>query len=120
MIRAVGSWRGCGQVLWASRLTCHLVYFRLITRGADRRRRTGFSRARSRLRNVRHSAGDEGSSVEGSRGKSALLGDRLTHDPQGRGEADPVRVVSGVLGGFGHQRPDGVVAAQMTPNLLEY
>ncbi len=74
------------------------------------------------MRKVRHSdgvavaersAGDRG-------GKSALLGDRLTRDPQGGGEADPVRVVPGVLGGLGHQGSDGVVAAQVAPDLLEH
>ena len=52
-------------------------------------------------------------------GERALLGDRLTHDPQGCGEADPVRVVPGVLGGLRHQRSDRVVAAQVSPDLLE-
>ena len=34
-------------------------------------------------------------------------------------EADAVRVVAGVDGGVGHQGADGVVAAQMSPDLLQ-
>ena len=34
-----GRWAGCGQSAWAARLTCHLVYLRLTTRGNDRARR---------------------------------------------------------------------------------
>ena len=35
-------------------------------------------------------------------------------------EADPVRVVAAVRGGVGHQGADGVVAAQVSPDLLQH
>jgi len=95
------------------------VYLRFTTRGAERCRRLGFSRARSRARNVRHIDGRSlGSWV--LRGESTLLGDRLAHDPQGGGEADPVGVVPCMLSGVSHQRPDRVVATQMAPDLLQH
>lgn len=43
MDAAVG-WEGWGQSAWWPRLTCHLTYLRLTTRGFDRRRRAGLSR----------------------------------------------------------------------------
>ena len=39
-----GGWVGRGHCWWRERLTCHLRYLRLITRGLERRRRTGLSR----------------------------------------------------------------------------
>jgi hypothetical protein len=40
-------------------------------------------------------------------------------DPQCGDEADPVRIVPGVGGGLGHQGADRVVAAQVSPDLLQ-
>jgi hypothetical protein len=38
---------GWGQSRWQARLTCHLTYLRLISRGFERRRRVGLSRRHS-------------------------------------------------------------------------
>lgn len=56
--------------------------------------------------------------VGSSGGKIALVGDGLAGDPDCCDEADSVRVVAALLGGVGHQGPDGVVAAQVPPYLL--
>ena len=40
---------GCGQLLCRARLTCHLTYLRLISRGLERCRRAGLSRRQSRV-----------------------------------------------------------------------
>ena len=40
---------GRGQSLWRDRLTCHLRYLRLITRGFERWRRVGLRRRPSRM-----------------------------------------------------------------------
>ena len=59
--------------------------------------------------------------ASGSSGrKITLVGDGLAGDPQRGHEADPVRVVPGVGGCLGHERADRVVAAQVSPDLLEY
>jgi len=77
-----------------------LTYLRLMTRGAERRRRAGLSRASSRLRNA---------SQPGllracwSGGESARVGEGLAGDPQRGSEADSVGIVAGVGGGLGHQ-----------------
>ena len=39
----MGGPAGWGQLAWWARLTCHLAYLRLITRGAERCRREGLS-----------------------------------------------------------------------------
>ena len=114
MVVLVSGW---GQVAWAARLTCHLVYFLFTTRGAERRRRTGLSRRRSRWRKPSQ---PEPSWPRWSGGKGARVGDGLAGDPQCGDEADPVGVVPGVCRGLGHQRADREVAAQVTPDLLEY
>ena len=54
------------------------------------------------------------------RGKGALVGDGLPCDSQCCNETDSVGIVSAVSGGIGHQRPDRVMAAQMSPDLLEH
>jgi len=53
------------------------------------------------------------------RGEGPLLGDGLAHDAQRGSETHAIGVVAGVFGGLGHQRSNGVVAAQMSPNLLQ-
>ena len=105
-----------GQVAWWERLTCHLGILRLMTRGAERRRRAGLRRAISRCRKVSQSR----SGAMSSGGKGALVGDGLAGDPERGDEADPVRVVAGVLGGVGHQGADCVVTAQVSPDLLQH
>jgi len=99
---------GWGQWAWAARLTCHLGILRLMTRGADRRRRIGLRRSRMRRSTACQCAW---AAPRWSGGKSALLGDGLTHDAQGGDEADPVGVVSAVLCGLCHHRSDRVMAA---------
>ena len=54
-----------------------------------------------------------------ARGKVARRCDGAASDAQGGDEADPVGVDVGVVGGFAHERADGVVAAQVPPDLLE-
>ena len=44
MMVGVGGLVGRGQSRWRARLTCHLGFLRLMTRGLARRRRTGLSR----------------------------------------------------------------------------
>lgn len=56
----------------------------------------------------------------GLRGKIALLGYGAGNDAECFHEADPVRVHVGVVGGFRHEGADGVVTAQVAPDLLEY
>src|SRR4051812_16798403 len=107
---------GWGQCAWCARLTCHLDILRLITRGADRRRRIGLRRSRMRRSTACQCAS---AAPRRSGGEGALLGDGLAHDAQRGGEADSVGVMAAVLCGLGHHRADGVVAAQMSPNLLE-
>jgi hypothetical protein len=46
---AVAGRVGCGQLAGRARLTCHLTYLRLISRGFDRDRRAGLSRWQSSL-----------------------------------------------------------------------
>ena len=53
-----------------------------------------------------------------SGGKGALLGDRCSGDPQGGHEAHLVGVSAGVLGGVGHERAEGEMAAEVSPDLL--
>jgi hypothetical protein len=111
-----GGLAGCGQCRWWARLTCHRVYLRLITRGLERGRRPGLRRRASQPMARRQSA----STASASRGgKVALMGDGAAGDPQGGDEADVVGVTAGMLGGVGHQRADGVVAAQVSPDLLQ-
>jgi hypothetical protein len=43
----IGGPVGCGQLVWQARLTCHRGILRLINRGLERSRRTGFSRRQS-------------------------------------------------------------------------
>jgi hypothetical protein len=50
----VGGPVGCGQARCRARLTCHLTYLRLVSRGLERRRRAGLSRRHSRVRAWRH------------------------------------------------------------------
>ncbi len=50
----VGGPLGWGQSAWRARLTCHLEYLRLMTRGQDRCRRIGLSRRRSWMIARRH------------------------------------------------------------------
>ena len=73
-----------------------------------------------RVRKVRQAGWSSGSRALHRGGKGALRGDGLASDPQGGGEADPVGVVAAVCGGLGHQGADGVVAAQVAPDLLEH
>jgi len=114
---ACGGCSGWGRWAWAARLTCHFGILRLITRGADRHRRIGLRRSRMR----RSTACQCAWAVPGcSGGKSALLGDGLTHDAQRGDKADPVGIVPGVRGGVGHHRADRVVTAQMSPDLLQH
>ncbi len=111
-------WGGCvgwGQLAWWARLTCHLTYLRLMTRGLARTRRGGLSRPVSRRRKVIQARWLACGSLGG---KVALVGDGLAGDPEGGDEAHPVGVVAGVLGGLAHQGADGVVAAQVAPDLL--
>lgn len=105
---------GWGWSVCLARLTCHLGIFRLITRGAARKRRGGFSRCKRReiaccqmiLRTLVCRRG------ECSGGKTALrAGQGLAGDAQGGDEADPVRIDVAGDGGVEHQRPDRVVAA---------
>ena len=108
---------GWGHSVCAARLTCHLGIFRLMTRGAERCRLAGLSRASSRWRN----ASPPGLSRPcWSGGERARLGEGLAGDPQCGDETDPVRVVSGVGGCLGHQGADREVAAQVAPDLLAY
>lgn len=51
---ACGGPVGWGQVAWCARLTCHLTYLRLMTRGLERCLRTGFRRRQSRVMACRH------------------------------------------------------------------
>ena len=53
------------------------------------------------------------------RGEGSRLSECLSGRAQRGGEADPVRVVAGVNGGVGHERADRVVAAEVSPDLLE-
>ncbi len=110
-----GGRSGWGQCWWRDRLTCHLVYLRLTTRGLARGRRCGRSLAMSSLMAWRQSR--SWVSVA-SGGKGARLGDGAARDAQGGDERHPVRVASGVGGGVEHERPDGVVATQVPPDLL--
>src|SRR5665647_1520503 len=110
-----GSRLGWGQLWWWDRLTCHLVYLRLTTRGLARGLRRGRSRRmsspmawRQRRRMVLSASG----------GKSALLGDGPAGDAQCGDERDTVRVAAGVVGGVEHQGADREVAAQVSPDLL--
>ena len=80
-----------------------------------RRRRAGLRRAISRRRKV-----SQRCSAALSSGKSALVRHGLAGDPERGDEADPVRVVAGVVGGVGHQGADRVVAAQVSPDLLQH
>src|ERR1035437_9935240 len=107
---------GCGPPAWWARLTCHLGILRLMTRGAARRRRAGLRRAISRRRKV----SQRRSLALSSGGESALVRHGLAGDPERGDEADPVRVLAAVLGGVGHQGADGVVAAQVSPDLLQH
>ena len=107
---------GWGQAAWCERLTCHFGILRLMTRGAERGRRAGVSRLSNRRRN------DNQPGVSRpcwSGGKIARVGEGLPGDPERGDEADPVRVASGVGSGLGHQGADGVVTAQVSPDLLE-
>ena len=113
-VQVGGCW-GCGQAAWRERLTCHRGILRLMTRGAARLRRAGLIRLVSRRRNTFHSLSPPSGS---SGGEVALVGDGLAGDAQGGDEADPVGVVAGVLGGLRHEAADGVVAAQVAPDLL--
>ena len=45
---------GCGQLACRARLTCQRGILRLMSRGFDRRRRTGLSRRHSRIRASAH------------------------------------------------------------------
>src|SRR5450756_772292 len=107
---------GCGHPAWWARLTCHLGILRLMTRGAARLRRTGLRRAISRRRKV----SQRRSLALSSGGKSAPVRHGLAGDPERGDEADPVRVVAGVLGGVGHQGSDRIVTAQVSPDFLQY
>ena len=51
-------------------------------------------------------------------GKIARLSIRAARETKGSGEADPVGVDLGVLGGFEHHGADRVVAADVPPDLL--
>ena len=53
-----------------------------------------------------------------SGGKSARLGDGSAGDAQRSDEGHPVGVAAGVGGGVEHEGADGVVAAQVPPDLL--
>src|SRR5665811_140399 len=99
-----------GQWSWWARLTCHLGILRLMTRGAERRRRAGLRRLISRRRKVSQSR----SGAMSSGGKGALVGHGLAADPERGDEADAVRVVAGMRGGVGHQGADRVVAVSYT------
>ena len=52
-------------------------------------------------------------------GKSARSRDGAARDAQGSNVADPVGVDAGVVGCFVHEGADGVVAAQVAPDLLQ-
>ena len=102
--------------LWPECFAGHLDILRLMTRGAVRLRRAGLRRPMSRWRKY----SQPGLSRPcWSGGKSARVGEGLPGDPQRGHEADPVRVVPAVGGGLGHQGADRVVAAQVSPDLLE-
>ena len=53
-----------------------------------------------------------------SGGKIARLCERASSDAECGDEGDPVGVMVGFVGGFEHEGADGVVAAQVTPDLL--
>lgn len=103
---------GWGQWRWRARLTCHLGILRLMSRGLERSRRLGLRRRHSRMIARAQPA------LVASGGKIARLSERASGDPQGGGEADPVRVDVGLVGGLEHEGADGVVAAQVAPHLL--
>lgn len=100
----------------AARLTCHFLFLRSITRGADRGRPTGLSRSRMR-RSTAPPVCLGGAGRPGA--ETALLGDGCAHDAQCCDEADPVGITPGVLCGLCQHRANRVVAAQMSPNLLQ-
>ena len=54
-----------------------------------------------------------------SGGKAALLGDGAARDAQGGDERDPVGISAGFDRGVEHEGADRVVAAQVTPDLLQ-
>lgn len=111
-----GGRSGWGQFRWRDRLTCQRVYLRLMTRGLAR----GLRRGRSRAMSSRMAWVQSRSAVSVvSGGKGALLGDGAATDAQGGDERDPVGIVAGVGRGVEHEGADGVVAAQMPPDLLE-
>src|SRR5699024_11416256 len=88
-----------------------------MTRGLVRSRRAGLSRRSRRRRN----SSQPGLSRAGaSGGKSARLGDGGSGDPQRGDEAEAVGISGVVGGGLAHEVADGVVAAQVAPDLLEY
>ena len=107
-----GRWAGCGQSAWAARLTCHLVYLRLTTRGNDLARRLGLRRRARRVVAMFQSLASSSSG-----GKAALLGG-VSGDPECGNERDPVWVSAAVDLDVGHHQPDGVVAAQHGPQFL--
>src|SRR5699024_2978177 len=111
----VGGPSGCGHVRWWARLTCHLVYLRLTTRGFERARLAGRMRPASWRRNVSHAL----CARRGwSGGKSVAMGDGAADGTYRRGETDAVGVAAGVFGGVGHQGADREVTAQMAPEFL--
>ena len=46
----LGGLSGWGQSVWRARLTCHFGILRLISRGLERSRRTGFRRRHNRTK----------------------------------------------------------------------
>lgn len=108
---------GWGQVAWWARLTCHLTYLRFTTRGAERSRRGGLSLWSRRRRKSRHPGVSRSWS---SGGKSARVGEGLAGDAEGGDEADAVWIMARVSRCLGHQGADREVAAQVTPDFLEY
>ena len=76
------------------------------------------------VESVEQSAEDDAASDvrrrRGRQGGKSPGGRRMAGDAQGGDEADPVGVVAGVDGGVGHQRADRVVAAQVSPDLLQH
>lgn len=113
-----GACWGCGQCRCAARLAgVPFGRFAFDDPWCGSAASVGLSRSRTRPDECPASAGPLRARVV--RGKSALLGDGLAHDAQCGNETDAVRVMTGVVGDLAHQGTNGVVAAQVSPDLLK-
>src|SRR6185437_6755776 len=96
----------------ASRLIGYLVMRRLTARGLVRWRRGGLGCWRISV------TASAVAWLRAEGGKGRLGGDLAADDVEGAGEREPVGVEFGLVGGLGHELPDGVVGDEEPVELL--